>query len=100
MFFVTEPEIFSERFWFWFLITKLLVTWLPVALFRRVTQGPTGQVGPCVTRLNNATGNQVTNNFVIKNQNQNRSENISGSVTKNMTHGFSFKGGFNYGVSK
>jgi len=64
------------------------------------TCAATGQVGGCFQRLNNAPGNQITANYVIKNQNQNRSENISGSVTKNMTHGFSFKGGFNYGVSK
>jgi hypothetical protein len=56
--------------------------------------------GPCLTRLNNTRGNAVTANYVIKNQNQNRSQNISGAVTKNMTHGFSFKGGFNYGVSR
>ena len=56
--------------------------------------------GPCLTRLNNTRGNAVTANYVIKNQNQNRSQNISGSLTKNMTHGFSFKGGFNYGVSR
>ena len=37
---------------------------------------------------------------MIKNQSQNRSWNISGSLTKTMTHGFSFKGGFNYGVSR
>jgi archaellum component FlaG (FlaF/FlaG flagellin family) len=45
-------------------------------------------------------GNQITNAFVIKNQSQNRSWNISGALTKVMTHGFSFRGGFNYGVSK
>jgi hypothetical protein len=56
--------------------------------------------GPCSVRLNNARGNAVTANYVIKNQSQNRSQNISGAITKNMTHGFSFKGGFNYGVSK
>jgi Carboxypeptidase regulatory-like domain len=60
----------------------------------------TGQVGPCNLRLNNAPGDQITNNFVIKDQNQNRSQNISGSVTKTMTKGFAFRGGFNYGVSK
>ena len=60
----------------------------------------TGQTGPCITRLNNAPGNQITTNYVIKNQSQNHSQNISGSLTKNMTHGFSFKGGFNYGVSR
>jgi hypothetical protein len=42
----------------------------------------------------------VTAAYVIKNQSQNRSQNFSGALTKTMTHGFSFKGGFNYGVSK
>jgi hypothetical protein len=56
--------------------------------------------GPCLQRLNNTRGNAVTANYVIKNQNQNRSQNISGAVTKNYTRGFLFKGGFNYGVSR
>ena len=43
----------------------------------------TGQVGACFTRLNNAPGNQITNAYVIKNQSQNRSWNISGALTKN-----------------
>jgi hypothetical protein len=60
----------------------------------------TGQAGPCYTRLNNAVGSQITAAYVIKNQNQNRSWNISGSLAKTLTHGFSFKSGFNYGVSK
>ena len=64
------------------------------------TCAATGQAGACFTRLNNAAGNQITANYVIKNQSQNRSQNISGALTKNMTHGFSFKGGFNYGVSR
>ena len=64
------------------------------------TCAATGQVGPCVTRLNNAVGDQVTAAYVIKNQNQNRSWNIARSLAKPMTHGFAFKGGFNYGVSK
>jgi hypothetical protein len=59
-----------------------------------------GQVGPCYQRLNNAVGNQITADYVIKNQNQNRSWNISGALTKIMQHGFSFKGGFNYGISR
>ena len=62
--------------------------------------GTGGQVGPCVTRLNNAAGNPVTADYVIKNQNQNRSWNIAASLTKTMTHGFSARGGFNYGVSR
>jgi carboxypeptidase family protein len=59
-----------------------------------------GNVGPCVTRLNNAPGNQITANYVIKNQDRNRSWNISGALSKAMQHGLSFKGGFNYGVSR
>jgi hypothetical protein len=59
-----------------------------------------GQAGPCVTRLNNAVGNQITANYVIKNQSNNRSWNMSGALTKNLTRGFSMKGGFNYGISR
>jgi len=36
---------------------------------------------------------------VLKNENQNRSWNISGALTKNLSHGLSAKGGFNYGRS-
>ena len=59
-----------------------------------------GQIGPCVTRLNNTPGNQVTANYVIKNQSQNRSWDIAGTVVKPEIHGFSVRGGFNYGVSR
>jgi Carboxypeptidase regulatory-like domain len=60
----------------------------------------TGNVGGCYQRLNNTPGNQITAAYVIKNQSENWSQNISGALTKNLTRGFSFKGGFNYGVSK
>jgi len=56
--------------------------------------------GACGTRLNNARGNAVTANYVIKNQGDNNSWNLSGSLAKSLTHGFGFKGGFNYGVSE
>ncbi len=59
-----------------------------------------GQVGPCVTRLNNTTGNQITAAYVIKNQDQNRSWNYSASLSKQTSHGFAAKSGFSYGVSK
>jgi hypothetical protein len=59
-----------------------------------------GQTGPCFQRLNNAVGNQITASYVIKNESQNRSWNFSGALSKAMSHGLSFKGGFNYGVSK
>ena len=64
------------------------------------TCASSGQVGPCVTRLNNAVGNQVTAAYVIKNQSQNRSWNIAASVSKTSSAGFAFKGGYTYGVSK
>ena len=41
-----------------------------------------GQVGPCVTRLNNAPGNQITAAYVIKNQSDNRSWNYAASLSK------------------
>src|SRR5262249_51033800 len=55
--------------------------------------------GPCVNKINNAKGNQVTANYVLKDQTQNRAWNISGALTKNMQQGFSARGGFNYGRS-
>ena len=59
-----------------------------------------GQVGPCVTRLNNAPGNQITAAYVIKSQSQNRSYNLSGSLSKTLQNGCAAKAGYNYGVSK
>jgi carboxypeptidase family protein len=56
--------------------------------------------GPCVTKINNLPGKNITAAYVIQNQNQNRSWNFSGALSKGLSHGFSFKGGFNYGVSK
>jgi hypothetical protein len=56
-------------------------------------------VGPCFQRLNNAVGNQITAAYVIKNQSDNNSWNFSGAITKPMSNGFTFKGGFNYGRS-
>ncbi len=58
------------------------------------------QASPCVTRLNNAVGNQVTNAFVIKNTDKNRSWNIAASLAKPMTAGLSIKGAYSYGVSR
>jgi hypothetical protein len=59
-----------------------------------------GQVGPCYQKLNNAVGDQVTAAYVIKDQSQNYSWNISGSLSKAMSHGVSLKAGYSYGVSK
>jgi hypothetical protein len=56
--------------------------------------------GPCVTRLNNAAGNQITNAIVLKNQNVGRSWNIAASVAKTLMSGFAFKSAYSYGESK
>jgi hypothetical protein len=56
--------------------------------------------GPCVTKINNLPGKNITAAYVIENQSQNRSWNISGALSKAMAHGFSLRGGFNYGVSR
>jgi hypothetical protein len=55
--------------------------------------------GPCVTKINNLPGKDVTAAYVIKNQNQNRSWNVSGALTRTLSHRISAKGGFNYGRS-
>jgi hypothetical protein len=59
-----------------------------------------GQVGPCVNRINNAVGNVVNANYVLLNQSVGRSWNVAASVSKPMTRGFSFKGGYSYGEAK
>ncbi|MEI6669978.1 MAG: carboxypeptidase regulatory-like domain-containing protein, partial [Acidobacteriota bacterium] len=56
--------------------------------------------GPCVIRVNNSPGKNITAAYVIKSQNQNYSWNMSGAVTKSLDHGLSFKTGFNYGVAR
>ncbi len=59
-----------------------------------------GQVGPCVTRLNNAVGNQITNAIVLKNSSAGRSWNVAGSLSKTLSAGFSIKGAFSYGEAR
>jgi hypothetical protein len=56
--------------------------------------------GPCATKINNLPGKNITAAYVIKNQSENNSWNISGSLAKNLNMGLQFRGGFNYGVSK
>ena len=57
-------------------------------------------VGPCQNRINNAAGNQLTSNYVIKNQNIGRSWNASGSLMKTLSKGFAARGGYSYGISR
>ncbi len=59
-----------------------------------------GQAGPCVTRINNAVGNQITNAIVLKNQNVGRSWNVAGSLSKTLTSGFSIKSAYSYGEAR
>jgi hypothetical protein len=56
--------------------------------------------GPCVTRINNAAGNQVTSAIVMKNQSIGSSWNISGSLSKTLYHGLSLRGAYSYGEAK
>jgi hypothetical protein len=60
----------------------------------------TPPISPCVTRLNNVAGDQITNAIVLQNQDVGRSWNISFSLAKNNFHGLSIKGAYNYGQSK
>ena len=59
----------------------------------------TGTAGACVTRINNAPGNQVTSAIVMKNQNVGSSWNISGSLMRNWSAGLSLRGAYSYGDS-
>jgi hypothetical protein len=59
-----------------------------------------GTAGPCVTRINNQPGNQVTNAIVLKNQGVGRSWNVAGSLSKTLSQGFSMKAAYSYGESK
>jgi hypothetical protein len=60
----------------------------------------TGSAGPCVNRLNNAPGNQVSNAIVMKNQSVGRSWNISTNVSKVSALGYSLRGAYTYGEAK
>jgi hypothetical protein len=55
---------------------------------------------PCQNRINNAPGNVVVENIVLTNQSVGRSWIAAGSVTRPMTHGFAFKGGYSYGAAR
>ncbi|MEI6244628.1 MAG: TonB-dependent receptor, partial [Acidobacteriota bacterium] len=56
-------------------------------------------ISPCVTRLNNVTGNQITNAIVLTNQGVGKSWNAAVTLAKTQG-GFSFKSAYSYGVSK
>jgi outer membrane receptor protein involved in Fe transport len=59
-----------------------------------------GNPGGCVTRINAQPGNVVTSALVMKNQDIGKSWNISASLSKAMTHGFTIRGAYSYGEAK
>lgn len=59
-----------------------------------------GTPSGCVTRINNAVGNQITGAIVLQNQNNSTSWNASGSLVKAMSNGFTARGSYSYGQSK
>lgn len=59
-----------------------------------------GTAGPCVTRINNAPGNQVTSTIVMKNEDIGRSWNAAISLSKNYYHGLTMKGAYSYGEAR
>ena len=60
----------------------------------------TGTAGPCVTRINNVPGNQVTAAYVMKNQSVGSSWNLSGSLARTLYRGLTMKGAYSYGDAK
>ena len=60
----------------------------------------TATATPCVTRINNAAGNQITNAIVLTNSNAGRSWNFAGSLKKNLQAGLSVQAAYSYGESK
>ncbi len=52
------------------------------------------------SRINNATGNQVTSAIVLKNQDIGRNWNIAFSASKPMWHGLSLRTAYSYGEAK
>ena len=59
-----------------------------------------GQAGGCVIRLNNDTGNQVTNAFVLQNGNTGNSWNFAQTLAKTTAFGLSVRGAYSYGTSR
>jgi len=56
--------------------------------------------GACQNRINNAAGNVVARNIVMKNQSVGRSWNIDGSLERPFSNGLFVKAAYNYGVAK
>jgi len=59
-----------------------------------------GQVGGCVTRINNVTGNQIVQNMVLGNQSVGRSWNVAATLSRPLKNGLQFKAAYSYGKSE
>jgi hypothetical protein len=59
-----------------------------------------GTAGPCVNRINNQAGNQVTSAIVMKNQNVGSSWNLAATLSKSLYRGVSVRGAYSYGESR
>ena len=64
------------------------------------TSCATATATPCVTRLNNVSGNQITNAIVLTNQGVGKSWNAAFTLAKSMQNGFMFKSAYSYGQAK
>lgn len=60
----------------------------------------TGQAGGCVNRINNDTGNQVTQALVLKNGNSGRSWNLAQTLSLNTRFGLTVRTAYSYGESR
>ena len=74
--------------------------WMVTAAVPACVTTAAGNPVPCVTRLNNLSGSQITENIVLGNQNVGRSWNIAASVAMPMSHGLQVKGAYTYGRSR
>ncbi len=59
-----------------------------------------GTAGPCVNRINNAAGNQITSAIVMKNQDVGSSWNVALSASKPNFHGLTMRAAYTYGQAK
>jgi hypothetical protein len=59
----------------------------------------TASPNPCINRINNAPGNQVSNAIVLKNQDVGKSWNLAASLSKTGRH-LAIKGAYSYGEAR
>jgi hypothetical protein len=71
--------------------------WVATPSVPACVTGAAGNPVPCVTRLNNLPGSQITENIVLANQSVGRSWNIAASLNKPLSHGFTARAAYSYG---